>query len=62
MNFWIDVKNELPDDDTAVLVATTDGEVMVGYYDDEHWYEDCAHLRLAVTHWQHLPPSPGDGE
>jgi hypothetical protein len=62
MNFWIPVGESLPDDDTVVLVALSDGEVWTGYLDAGTWIDNVAGAPFVevVTHWQHLPEPPLD--
>jgi ParB-like chromosome segregation protein Spo0J len=57
---WIPVENKLPDADTTVLLALTEGEVWLGYLDGEAWrYADSMPVVLSrVTHWMHLPAVP----
>jgi hypothetical protein len=60
---WIDVKTELPDADTIVLIFTPSQDaaepVWLGYYDDEvnQWRTPEGSL-ITVTHWQPLPEPP----
>ena len=63
MTTWIDVTQELPDDDTTVLITLDDGEVWTGYMDgDSGWtYVSGDPLQSRVTHWMHLPEPPVRG-
>jgi hypothetical protein len=50
----------LPDADTTVLLALSDGEVWQGYLDGETW-RDTSAMPIAsarVTHWMHTPAHP----
>ena len=60
MTTWIDVTQQLPDDDTCVLIALDDGEVWTGYHDgDDGWhYVSSDPLESRVTHWMDLPNPP----
>ena len=56
---WIDTKQQLPDDETTVLIALDDGEVWTGYIDGEEWhYVSGDTMASKVTHWQDLPEPP----
>jgi ParB-like chromosome segregation protein Spo0J len=57
---WIAVNTKLPDADTTVLIALSEGEVWLGYLDGETWrYADAMPIALeAVTHWMHVPAVP----
>lgn len=58
---WIDAAAALPDDDTLVLLALSDGDVWPGYRDGDTWrYVDAMPIiGERVTHWVHLPAAPG---
>ena len=58
---WADAAAALPDDDTLVLVALGDGDVLRGFRPGGMWRHADAMLIAAwkVTHWMHLPPAPG---
>ena len=59
MTAWISAAEELPDDDTTVLIALDDGEVWTGYHDAGEWlYVSGDQMEATVTHWQHLPEPP----
>lgn len=57
---WTLATDTLPDDDTLVLVATTDGEVWPAYRDGDIWrWSDAMPVAAdRVTHWMHLPAAP----
>ena len=58
---WISVKDELPDEELTVLIATTDPEqpVFVGYLDQGIWRWDAFPLSNGqITHWSELPEPP----
>lgn len=59
-NTWILATDQLPDDDTLVLVATSDGEVWPAYRDGDIWrWGDAMPVAAeSVTHWMHLPAAP----
>ncbi len=61
---WIPSSTALPDDETLVLLALSDGEVWTGYRDGDAWrYVDGSIIESAtVTHWMHLPPAPKAAE
>jgi hypothetical protein len=60
---WIDVNENLPDDDVCVLIALDDGEVWTGYMDGDHWlYVSGDQMESAVTHWMHIPAHPKAGQ
>lgn len=58
---WTDAAAALPDDDTLVLVALSDGEVWPGWRDGDIWrHLDAVPITdVHVTHWMHLPQAPG---
>jgi hypothetical protein len=57
---WIPIEQQLPDDDIEVLVFGPDLEdhCWIGYMDCDVWRADNG-SRIEVTHWMHLPSSPG---
>jgi hypothetical protein len=58
---WKSVEEELPDDETSVLVfAPNDSEpVWIGFHEDGKWRSPCGMpLTHRVTHWAHLPEPP----
>jgi hypothetical protein len=57
---WTDAAQQLPDDDTLVLLALADGEVWTGFRDGDIWrLADAMPAGEGVTHWMHMPPGPG---
>lgn len=62
---WKAVTEELPDDDTTVLMATTTSEpVWPGFRDGDRW-RDMSGWPLpdgTVTHWMHFPDPPEVGK
>ena len=56
---WIDATAQLPDADLTVLIATSDGEVVTGFFDEE-WRDAASAMPTAspVTHWADLPEPP----
>lgn len=60
---WIDVNENLPDDDVCVLIALDDGEVWTGYMDGDDWrYVSGDEMASKVTHWMHIPAHPKAGQ
>ena len=57
---WINVDQELPDDDLVVLVfIETSDEVWIGYKDGDDWRGTDAHPFVGtVTHWAEMPEGP----
>jgi hypothetical protein len=56
---WIDAAQQLPDDDTLVLLALADSEVWPGFRDGDFWrLADAMPVAEGVTHWMHLPAAP----
>jgi Protein of unknown function (DUF551) len=56
---WIPIELQLPDDDLEVLVYGPALEnVWLGYMDTDGWFAVDG-SRIEVTHWMHLPASPG---
>lgn len=57
---WILAADQLPDDDTLVLVATSESEVWPAYRDGDIWrWGDAMPVATeSVTHWMHLPAAP----
>ena len=61
---WIDVKNDLPDDGTTVLIhhRQTTGigdfeDVWLGYYEGGQWFTVDGDP-IEVPHWMNLPEPP----
>lgn len=60
---WKDATKELPDDDMAVLIALSDGEVWTGFHDAGEWRFVSADPvdqgdGTTVTHWADFPAPP----
>jgi len=56
---WVPVSEELPDDDTSVLLATSDGEVCAGFHESGNWHHlNADPVAEPVTHWTHYPAHP----
>lgn len=63
---WVDASKTLPDDESTVLIALSDGEVWTGFNEAGEWRMVDAEpvgLRrgLRVTHWADLPDHPAKG-
>lgn len=60
---WVDVKDQLPDDETTVLIysAKHDEPVWFGFYEANAWFlPDGMPLLARPTHWADMPAGPGD--
>lgn len=57
---WISVNEQMPDEETVVLVSNSKSkEVTIAYYACERWLnEKHCELNAVVTHWQPLPGPP----
>jgi len=60
---WKDATTELPDDEQAVLIALSDGEVWTGYRDSGQWVFISGDPvdqgdGTTVTHWSNFPEPP----
>lgn len=56
---WIPVGDELPDEETSVIVATEDGHVDAGFLLESKWrWLDAGTIKVAVTHWMDFPEPP----
>ena len=59
---WTDVKEELPDSDTIVMVfsAAWDDPVEMGFLDGEDWrnFEGMKFGEDSPTHWRDIPEGP----
>lgn len=59
--FWRSPKEELPDDDQAVLIHLEDGEVWTGFRDGKAWrYVSADRIDARVLHWAPFPEPPED--
>jgi hypothetical protein len=59
--FWRSPKEELPDDDQAVLIHLEDGEVWTGFRDGKFWrYVSADRVDMSVRHWAPFPEPPED--
>ena len=58
---WRSPKEELPDDDQAVLLHLDDGEVWTGCRDGKAWrYVSADRIDARVLHWAPFPEPPED--
>lgn len=60
---WVDVKDQLPDDETTVMIysAKHDEPVWFGFYEANAWFlPDGMPLLAKPTHWADMPAGPGD--
>lgn len=56
---WIEAAQQLPDEDTLVLIALENGEVWPAARDHGRWiYMSGGQVLERVTHWMHLPAAP----
>lgn len=56
---WKRCADELPDEDTTVLIALEDGEVWTGFLDAGVWrYVSADPVDVKVTHWMDFPEPP----
>jgi hypothetical protein len=59
--FWRTPKEELPDDDQAVLLHLEDGEIWTGFRDGKAWrYVSADRIDVSVLHWSPFPEPPED--
>lgn len=59
--FWRTPKEELPDDDQAVLLHLEDGEIWTGFRDGKTWrYVSADRIDVSVLHWAPFPEPPED--
>ena len=60
---WVDVNDQLPDDETTVLIysAKHDEPVWFGFYEANAWFlPDGMPLLSKPTYWADMPAGPGD--
>jgi hypothetical protein len=60
---WIPVKDQLPDDETTVMIysAKHDEPVWFGFYEANAWFlPDGMPLLAKPTHWADMPAGPVD--
>ena len=58
---WRTPKEELPDDDQAVLLHLEDGEIWTGFRDGKAWrYVSADRIDMPVLHWAPFPEPPED--
>ena len=58
---WRSPKEELPDDDQAVLLHLDDGEVWTSFRDGKAWrYVSADRIDARVLHWAPFPEPPED--
>ena len=56
---WISVSDDLPDDDTEVIIAMKDGDVSHGFRDAGCWrYASAEQVASPVTHWTEMLEHP----
>ena len=56
---WHRCTEQLHDDETTVLLAFDDGEVLVGYRDGDEWcFPGGICIGNDATHWAHFPEPP----
>jgi len=58
--WWVSILDDLPDDETTVLVSLSNGEVDTGYIDAGIWRKDNdapfdLYANIQVTHWADFP-------
>ncbi len=64
MNQWVCVSDQMPEEDTQVLIATGDDRISIGYYTGTEWRDftiDSEYYELVkveVTHWMRMPEHP----
>lgn len=58
--YWISVKDRLPDTVRSVIMYTEWGEICYGWYNQELqvWIESNGTVIWPVTHWRELPDPP----
>lgn len=59
---WHKVADAMPDDDTTVLMAWSNGDVCMGYHQGKMWWHEsgCPLRDGMVTHWADVPAHPED--
>ena len=59
-NHWTHVDVSMPDLNTDVIIATEDGSVQAGYFDDREWQwiNSERSIKIGVTHWMPFPNPP----
>lgn len=63
VGIWTRCVDELPDEETTVLVATDAGDVWLGFLDAGQWRQVSAEpFTERVTHWMDLPEAPNTEE
>lgn len=55
---WFRVDNQLPDDETTVLVCDSDGDIELGYHRGGGWYTTQDIPIISVLYWADLPEVP----
>jgi len=59
---WNKCSDSLPDDESAVLIAFSDGEVWTGFHDADCWrYVSADPVECDPVWWAHFPEPP-DGD
>ncbi len=61
---WINVNDEMPDDESTVVIfgspigtGSADYDVWLGYHDADGWFS-VEGSQMIVTHWQDMPEPP----
>jgi len=56
---WHRCTEQLPDDESAVLIAFSDGEVWTGFHDADTWrYVSDDPVECDPMYWAHFPEPP----
>lgn len=55
---WKRTADELPDDDTTVLISECDGEVWIGWLDAEQWRDALGMPIATPIWWSEMPEAP----
>jgi hypothetical protein len=57
--YWVSIKDWLPESDCRVLVCDREGWVFTGSYENDKWEETSGdECGVEVTHWMPLPNRP----
>ena len=61
---WKPIKDELPKDNTSVLICTRSGRVVTAFYDRYYKFfrltedDSLCYVPVAITHWMYAPEAP----